>query len=66
MIVDITGTMLKPGNQGRDCMGNGENPKIECCCDECDYLLCCVPAHNEEECSSCGDRDCVRNRKPSP
>ena len=66
MIVDITGTMLKPGNQGRDCMGNGEHPGIECCCDECDYAMCCLPEHNEKECSTCGDNACLRNSKPSP
>ena len=38
---------LIPGNGGRDCPGNGghydENGKIiECCCDECDYLMLCV------------------------
>lgn len=36
-----------PGNNGRDCPLNGEhfddNGKlIECCCDECDYMMCCI------------------------
>ena len=39
MIVDVTGVVLIPGNQGRDCPGNGNQPNIECCCDECDYML---------------------------
>ena len=47
MIVDVSGTVLTPGNYGEDCMGNGkhfdENGNlIECCCDECDYLICCT------------------------
>ena len=38
---------LIPGNGGRDCPYNGshsdENGKIiECCFDECDYLMLCV------------------------
>ena len=62
MIVDITGTILVPGNQGKNCPGNGEDPDIECCCDECDYMMCCLPTHNATECISCGDKDCIRNR----
>ena len=42
MIVDATGIELIPGNQGKDCPGNGRNPIIECCCNECDYFLCCM------------------------
>ena len=41
VIIDVTGIILMPGNQGKDCPGNGANPAIECCCDECDYMLCC-------------------------
>ena len=37
-----------PGNGGKNCPGNGEHTepdgsKIECCCDECDYYVCCFP-----------------------
>ncbi len=44
---DITGTPIIPGNGGRDCPGNGlhrdeQGNIIECCCDECDHLMCCV------------------------
>ncbi len=48
MIKDPTGIYLTPGNEGKDCLGNGEhfdeqgNP-IQCCCDECDYTACCLP-----------------------
>ncbi len=41
MIVDITGVLLIPGKDGMDCPGNGLHPGIQCCCDECDYLICC-------------------------
>jgi len=43
MIIDVTGTELTPGNQGKDCLGNGKHEGIECCCDECSYMLCCYP-----------------------
>lgn len=44
-IYDITGVELTPGNP-LVCLGNGkhldeEGNLIECCCDECDYLLLC-------------------------
>ena len=59
MIVDVTGIILTPGNGGRDCLGNGEFPGIECCCDECDYMLCCL-AEGEEDCFHCKDLECPR------
>lgn len=50
--VDITGVILTPGEEGKNCLGNGEhyddNRKlIECCCDECDYYCCCLPKHHK-------------------
>ena len=38
--------VFRPGNQGKDCPGNGKHIDangnlIECCCDECDFLMCC-------------------------
>jgi len=43
-IIDpATGTELTPGNQGKYCLGNGNFPGFECCCDECDYFLLCFP-----------------------
>ncbi len=33
---------LSPGEPDI-CLGNGENPKYECCCDECDEYLTCFP-----------------------
>lgn len=65
MIIDITGIELTPGNGGRDCFGNGEHYDkngnlIECCCDECDYLLCCTQPKNNSECAKCKDELCPR------
>lgn len=58
MIIDVSGVILIPGNGGKDCNGNGEHfdkkgNLIECCCDECDYLLCCA-----NKCESCDDIKC--------
>ena len=60
MIVDITGIILIPGNHGKDCPGNGENPELECCCNECDYLLCCVDTDYPKQCENCKDNYCPR------
>ena len=40
-IIDITGVELTPGEPAV-CLGNGEQG-FECCCDECDYFLLCLP-----------------------
>ena len=53
MITDITGIVLIPGNGGANCPGNGAHidPNgnlIACCCDECDYMLCCCGADQQE------------------
>ncbi len=63
MIIDITGIELTPANGGKYCKGNGEHfdeqgKPIECCCDECDYLLCCT---SETNCSECTDSNCPKN-----
>lgn len=62
MIKDISGIFLTPGNYGKDCLGNGEHfdnfgKLINCCCDECDYLICCL---FETNCIECIDSDCPR------
>lgn len=41
--LDPSGTVLTPSYHGNDCLGNGEHPGIECCCDECDFYLLCFP-----------------------
>ena len=58
MIMDGTGIELVPGNMGVDCPGNGEYG--ECCCDECDYMMCCLADHQAELCLECVDRYCPR------
>ena len=68
MLIDVTGIELTPGNCGNDCLGNGEhfddrgNP-IECCCDECDYMLCCLPNFHPARCSICSVSDCPRKNE---
>ena len=62
MIIDITGTVLIPGNMGRDCPGNGLHEVYPCCCDECDYMLCCIEEHRPEECLEFRDTDCPHAR----
>lgn len=71
MIIDITGTELTPGNNFKDCLGNGENYDengilIECCCDECDYYICCLAndweAYYDDRCVICDKKECPRYR----
>ncbi|MBQ2816196.1 MAG: hypothetical protein IJE65_05980 [Clostridia bacterium] len=69
MIIDVTGIELTPGNRGRDCLGNGRHfdergKRIECCCDECDYYLCCLKG-STDECKDCDDSECPRSAKNS-
>ena len=69
MIIDVTGIILMPGNQGKDCPGNGANPAIECCCDECDYMLCCFDTEHPDQCNRvCFAKDCLppKGRTYSP
>ncbi len=45
-IIDVPGVELTPGNMSA-CLGNGKHLDedgifIECCCDECDYLILCL------------------------
>lgn len=63
MIIDITGIVLTPGNNGNDCLGNGEcfdenGQPIECCCDECSYMMCCFMECTAETCAACNDLEC--------
>ena len=65
MIVDVTGVILIPGDGGEACPGNGtgkdeQGQTIECCCDECDYLLCCI---EKPHCECCQDRRCPRAKQ---
>ncbi len=65
MIIAINGTELIPGNLGEDCPGNGEHYDadgnlLECCCDDCDYLFCCMERNWEEICKACIFDECPR------
>ena len=62
MIIDVTGVVLTPGYDGRDCLGNGLHDEIECCCDECNYFLCCIDDWSEENCKECSAKECPRNK----
>ena len=51
-IIDVTGVELTPGDMSA-CLGNGEHYDkegnlIECCCDECDYLIICLENENKK------------------
>ena len=35
--------VLTPSYHGERCIGNGEDPGVECCCDECNFFLHCFP-----------------------
>ncbi len=53
-IIDVTGVELTPCNM-TSCLGNGEyfdenGNLIECCCDECDYLILCL--ENKKKCEN--------------
>lgn len=58
MIIDIAGTILTPGNCGMDCLGNGLSSNYVCCCDACDYMLCCLETHDPAQCLTCEDANC--------
>ena len=46
-LIDPTGTPLTPSWHGCDCLGNGQWPGYECCCDECNFYLNCFPDWEE-------------------
>lgn len=66
MIIDVSGVELTPGRRGKDCLGNGQHfdktgERIEFCCEECDYFLCCVREHTMRECVEfCNHQECPR------
>ncbi len=68
MIIDGTGVEIIPGERGVHCPGNGnkkdsQGKPIECCCEECDYYMCCSESHQKEECESCFDEYCPHAQK---
>ena len=58
LITDVADIELTPGNHWKDCFGNGEHKDVEFCCDECDYMLCCISEDFTNMCISCKDFDC--------
>ena len=65
MIIDVTGIVLIPGNNGIDCPGNGEHydnngELIDICCDECDYYMCCMDDFDKAKCKTCLNDECPR------
>ena len=68
MIIDITGIELTPGNNGKDCLGNGNHfyengERMECCCDECSYMICCFEMNGLDDCENCDDKSCPHSKK---
>ena len=54
---------LIPGNEGNDCPMNGthidENGEIiECECDECDFMMCCMANFDYQLCENCFYNEC--------
>ena len=58
MIIDVTGIELIPGNCGNQCPGSWELAGLNCCCNECDYVMCCQENHDMADCRKCTDPDC--------
>ena len=58
MIIDVTGVILTPGNEGSECLGNWEGE--QCCCEECDYMMCCYENNDYIKCQDCEDKNCPR------
>ncbi len=68
MFIDVTGVKLIPGNNGDNCPGNGETfdengELIGMCCDECNFLMCCLPGHDKKKCIVCKRNECPRAGK---
>ncbi len=66
MIIDVTGVELSPWDSDK-CLGNGEHidengNEIECCCEECDYYLCCIST-DANKCEGCYDLKCPKASK---
>ena len=67
MIIDVTGIALTPGNSGKLCKGNGKytdknGVTLECCCDECDYAICCFVMNSYDDCNNCFDTLCPHSQ----
>lgn len=64
MLIHENGTILIPGNSGRECPGNGtfhtlDGTPIPRGCGTCAFYACChAPAH----CHTCTNLDCPQKR----
>lgn len=56
-LIDVTGIELFPGNSGKDCPGNGKHNSTKCCCDECDFYMCCN-GEKPINCAECPEEFC--------
>ena len=56
---------LFAGNFGKDCLGNGSHG-YEICCDECDWLMCCIDKDYPGQCAECECADCPRKKQKTP
>lgn len=45
--IDPTGVQLTPSFHGEECLGTGEHPGVECCCDECPHYLISFPEFDQ-------------------
>ncbi len=66
--MDETKTELMPGNFGKDCIENGEHfdekgERLECLCDECDYMICFLVMEGYDDCDECEAVCCPIKRK---
>ena len=63
MRIEIITSRYIPGDGGKLCRYNGRHysvfgNKIECECDGCEYILCCVEMVGREKCGRCRDVVC--------
>ena len=56
--IDVSGVEITPGKPS-ECLGNGDFG-FECCCDECDYMICCFVSYDPNKCKICKDKNCPR------
>ena len=67
VITDVTGIELTPGHNGDFYKGSGKHIDkngvlSDCCCDECDYAICCFVMKDYDNCDSCFDADCPHSQ----
>lgn len=65
-MIDKNNYKLTPGNKGKNCICNGKHydndgKLITICCDECDYLMCCIEEIND--CYSCMVASCPNKKE---